>query len=137
MKSNFKFSNLLGQVYNRGNIVFSDDGNKLISPVGNRINVYDLINSKSFTFDYEHRKPVSCLDVSDNGNLMLSIDIDGRSILVNFKTKHVLHHFNFKEKISKVKFSPCGKFFAISAGRFLQIWKLSFNTENDDENTPD
>lgn len=134
MKSNFKFSNLLGQVYNRGNIVFSDDGNKLISPVGNRINVYDLINSKSFTFDYEHRKPVSCLDVSDNGNLMLSIDIDGRSILVNFKTKHVLHHFNFKEKISKVKFSPCGKFFAISAGRFLQIWKLSFNTENDDEN---
>lgn len=134
MKSNFNFSNLLGQVYNRGNIVFSDDGNKLISPVGNRVNVYDLVNSKSFTFDYEHRKPVSCIDVSDNGNLMLSVDLDGRSILVNFKTRHVLHHFNFKEKVSKIKFSPCGKFFAICAGRFLQIWKISFNTENDEDN---
>ena len=133
MRSGFKFSNLLGQVYNRGNVVFSEDGTKLISPVGNRVNVYDLVQSKSFTFEYEHRKPISCLDISDNGNLMLSVDVDGRAILVNFKTKHELHHFNFKEKIHKIKFSPCGKFFAICAGRFLQIWRISFNTSNDED----
>ncbi|XBW38103.1 hypothetical protein QEN19_003697 [Hanseniaspora menglaensis] len=137
MRSGFKFSNLLGQVYNRGNIVFTEDGTKLISPVGNRVNVYDLVNSKSFTFEYEHRKPINCLDISDNGNLMLSVDVDGRAILVNFKTKHELHHFNFKEKIHKVKFSPCGKFFAICAGRFLQIWRISFNTDNDNDDELD
>lgn len=137
MRSGFKFSNLLGQVYNTGNVVFSQDGTKLVSPVDNRVNVYDLINSTSFTFDYEHRAPISCLDVSDNGNLMLSVDINGRAILVNFKTKHVLHHFNFQEKINKVKFSPGGKFFAISAGRFLQIWRVSLNSSNDNNDELD
>jgi hypothetical protein len=38
----FQFSNLLGTVFRRGNLVFSSDGNSVISPVGNRLTVYDL-----------------------------------------------------------------------------------------------
>ncbi|PVD35256.1 hypothetical protein C0Q70_06537 [Pomacea canaliculata] len=37
-----KFSNLLGAVYRRGNIEFLPDGDRLISPVGNRVTVFDL-----------------------------------------------------------------------------------------------
>ena len=43
IKENFlQFSNLLGTVYRKGNILFSRDGSSVISPVGNRITIYDL-----------------------------------------------------------------------------------------------
>lgn len=123
MKSDFKFNNLLGTVYRQGNVIFSNDGKQLLSPVGNRISVFDLINNKSFTFEYEHRKNIACFDLNKQGTLLLSIDEDGRAILVNFKSRNTIHYFNFKDKVSQIKFSPCGKFFALTVGRFLQIWK--------------
>lgn len=129
MKSDFRFSNLLGTVYRRGNIIFSGDGSKLISPVGNRISVFDLINNTSFTFEYEHRKEVACLDINKQGTLLLSVDIDGRAILVNFKTRNVLHHFNFKDKVHDLKFSPDGHLFALASGRFIQIWRTPKNSD--------
>ncbi|QLL31080.1 hypothetical protein HG536_0A08970 [Torulaspora globosa] len=123
MKSDFKFSNLLGTVYRQGNIVFSHDGRQLLSPVGNRVSVFDLVNNKSFTFEYEHRKNVATLDLNGQGTLLISVDEDGRAILVNFKTRSVLHHFNFKERCYSIKFSPDGKLCALATGRFLQIWR--------------
>jgi len=38
-----QFSNLCGSVYRKGNVLFTPDGNSLLSPVGNRITVFDLI----------------------------------------------------------------------------------------------
>lgn len=130
MKSDFKFSNLLGTVYRQGNLLFSKDGSKLLSPVGNRVSVFDLINNTSFTFAYEHRKNVAVVDINKQGTLLLSIDVDGRGILVNFKTRNVLHHFNFKEPVHDLKFSPDGKLFALAVGRFLQIWRTPETTED-------
>lgn len=123
MKSDFRFSNLLGTVYRQGNILFSEDGTQLISPVGNRVSVFDLVHNKSFTFEYEHRKNISCVALNPQGTLLLSVDEDGRAILVNFRAKTVLHHLNFKEKVRDLKFSPDGKLFALACGRFVQVWK--------------
>lgn len=130
MKSNFQFSNLLGTVYRNANVVYTSDGKTLLSPVGNRISVFDLINNTSFTFEYQHRKNIQRIALNTQNTLFLSVDTDGRAILVNFKSKQVLHYFNFKSKeIHDIQFSPDGKFFAIAAGRFLQIWKLSSFSE--------
>jgi periodic tryptophan protein 2 len=38
-----QFSNLLGTVYSRGNLLFTPDGTCLLSPVGNRVTIFDLI----------------------------------------------------------------------------------------------
>ncbi|KAL3234593.1 Periodic tryptophan protein 2 [Nakaseomyces bracarensis] len=130
MKSDFKFSNLLGTVYRQGNILFSQDGKQLLSPVGNRISVFDLANNESFTFAYEHRKNIATFDLNKQGTLLLSVDTDGRAILVNFRTRNVLHHFNFKDKCYSVKFSPDGKYFALAVGRFLQIWRTPDVTQD-------
>lgn len=38
-----QFSNLLGTVYSRGNLLFTPDGTCLLSPVGNRVTLFDLV----------------------------------------------------------------------------------------------
>ena len=42
--SPLQFSNLCGTVYKQGNLVFTPDGNSLLSPVGNRVSVFDLVS---------------------------------------------------------------------------------------------
>ncbi|ONH73564.1 Periodic tryptophan protein 2 [Pichia kudriavzevii] len=130
MKSDFKFSNLLGTVYRQGNIVYTADGSTLLSPVGNRVSVFDLIHNKSFTFSYEHRKNISVIALNPQNTLLISIDEDGRGILVNFKARTVLHHFNFKNKVRSIEFSPDGTHFAIAAGRFVEVWKTPDMSED-------
>lgn len=130
MKSDFKLSNLLGTVYRQGNLVFSDDGTQLLSPVGNRISCFDLVKNTSFTFSYEHRKNIACIGLNRQGTLLLSVDVDGRAILVNFRSRVVLHHFNFKDRVQDLQFSPDGRYFAIAASRFIQVWKTPDVTED-------
>lgn len=38
-----QFSNICGTVYRQGNVLFTPDGNSLLSPVGNRVSVFDLV----------------------------------------------------------------------------------------------
>ncbi|ODQ82471.1 hypothetical protein BABINDRAFT_159054 [Babjeviella inositovora NRRL Y-12698] len=130
MKSDFKFSNLLGTVYRQGNLVFTQDGTVLLSPVGNRVSVFDLTNNKSFTFPYEHRKNILRIALNKQGSLLLSVDEDGRAILVNFRARTVLHHFNFKDAVLDLQFSPDGTHFAVACSRFIQVWKTPDLTED-------
>ncbi|KAI5780866.1 WD40-repeat-containing domain protein [Geopyxis carbonaria] len=123
MKVGFNFSNLLGTVYCRGNLVFTPDGNSLLSPVGNRVTCFDLVNNKSFTFGFEHRKNIARIALSPQGTLLLSVDEDGRAILTNFIRRTVLHYFNFKSNVQDIKFSPDGTHFAVAAGRMTEVWR--------------
>lgn len=130
MKSDFKLSNLVGTVYREGNLVFTEDGTKLISPVGNRVSCFDLINSRSFTFNYQHRKNIARIALNKQATLMISVDEDGRAILVNFNSRVVLHHFNFKGTVRDLQFSDDGHYFAVAVDRYVQIWKTPDFTED-------
>jgi periodic tryptophan protein 2 len=121
--TNDQLSNLLGTVYRQGNLVFTPDGTSILSPVGNRLSCFDLVNNTSFTFSYEHRKNISRIALNPTATLLISVDDDGRAILVNFVRRTVLHHFNFKEKVRDIKFSPDGTHFAIAIGRHVQVWR--------------
>lgn len=101
-----------------------------MSPVGNRVSVFDLINNKSYTLPYEHRKNIARIALNKQESLLLSVDVDGRAILVNFNARTVLHHFNFKEKVQDLKFTPDSRHFAIACGRFVQVWKTPDYTED-------
>ncbi|PKY03852.1 WD40 repeat-like protein [Aspergillus campestris IBT 28561] len=122
MKTDFKFSNLLGTVYRKGNILFTPDGTCLLSPVGNRVSVFDLVNNTSYTLPFAHRTNIDRLDLSPRGNLLLTVDENGRAILTNFPRRVVIHHFTFKGRVSALKFSPSGRHFAVGVGRRLQLW---------------
>ncbi|GJE96823.1 WD40 and Utp12 domain-containing protein [Phanerochaete sordida] len=123
MKANYKFSNLCGTVYRQGNIVFTSDGNTVFSPVGNRVSAFDLVNNKSWTFPFENRKNIAAIALSPDSNVLVSVDEDGRALLVNVRRGVVLHHHNFKKPVKAIKFSPDGKYIAVSHDSHIQVWR--------------
>ncbi|KAG9536213.1 periodic tryptophan protein-like protein 2, partial [Aureobasidium melanogenum] len=123
MKTDFKFSNLLGTVYRRGNLCFSPDGTCLLSPVGNRVTVFDLINNKSHTLPFAHRRNISRIALNPKGNLLLTVDEDGQAILTHLHRRVSLYHFSFKGPVSSLVFSPSGQHFAVALGRKIETWR--------------
>ncbi|KAI8390883.1 WD40 repeat-like protein [Radiomyces spectabilis] len=123
MKSSFKFSNLCGTVYTAGNLVFTPDGNSILSPVGNRVSVFDLVNNKSYTLPVEMRKNIRCMALSPKATLLITVDEDGRALLINFPRRVILHHFNFKAEVRAIQFSPDGRYIAVTHGKQVQVWK--------------
>ncbi|EPY54274.1 U3 snoRNP-associated protein Utp1 [Schizosaccharomyces cryophilus OY26] len=123
MKTEFGFSNLIGTVFNQGNLLFTPDGYSILSPVGNRISVYNLKENKSFTFPFENKKNISHIALSPQATLLLSVDEDGRCILCNFLRRSVLHYFNFKSPVGAIEFSPHGRYFVVALGKLIQVWR--------------
>jgi len=122
MKFGYQFSNLCGTVYKKGNIIFTPDGNTLLSPVGNRITAFDLVNNTSITFPFENRQRIQTIAISPDSSILISIDEEGHTLLVNYYRRVVLSRFNFKEKVKVISFSKSGKYFAVGVGRFVQVW---------------
>ncbi|CAK1551545.1 unnamed protein product [Leptosia nina] len=112
MKYNYKFQNLLGTVYRRGDIIFTNDGNCVISPVGNRITIYNLKQNKSSTLPIESHYNYTAIDVSPNGSVLLAINEQGEAQMISLITCTVIHRYKFKQQVNAVKFDPDGKHFA-------------------------
>ncbi|QIX01639.1 hypothetical protein AMS68_007156 [Peltaster fructicola] len=123
MKTDFQFSNLLGTVYRKGNLVYTADGNSLLSPVGNRVTVFDLVHNKSHTLPLAHRTNVSRIALHPDGQLLLTVDEQGHAILSHLPRRIVLYHFTFREAVSSLVFSPSGQHFAVALGRKIEVWK--------------
>ncbi|KAK0720027.1 WD40-repeat-containing domain protein [Lasiosphaeris hirsuta] len=133
MKTDFKFSNLLGTVYCKGNLLFSPDGTHLFSPVGNRVTVFNLVDNKSYTLPFSHRKNVSRIGLTPQGNILLSIDEDGHAILTNMPRRVVLYHFSFKAPVTALSFSPSGRHFVVGVGRKIEVWQVPSTPDSNAE----
>ena len=153
-----QFSNLLGTVYCQGNLLFTPDGTCLLSPVGNRVSVFDLIkyvlmlslstcpyhhqdcrtdtiSNKSYTLPFSHRRNIARLALNPRGNLLISIDEDGRAILTNFPRRVSLYHFSFKSPVAApvtaLAFSPSGRYFAVGIGGLIEVWHTPLTPDTD------
>ncbi|XP_051155640.1 periodic tryptophan protein 2 homolog [Leptopilina boulardi] len=125
MKCNYKFSNLLGTVYSTGDLIFSSDGTSVISPVGNRITVYDLKNDKSTTLPLESKYNYNALDLSPNGCILIAVNEEGDAHFISMISKKIIHKHRFKRRVRSVKFSPDGKHFAVCKENNVFIFKFS------------
>ena len=81
--AHYQFSNLLGAPYRGGSLVMT--GNRLLTPVGNRVTEVDLTMSSSKTLPFENLTQVRSLAVSPDGGTLISFDEDGRALLVNLR----------------------------------------------------
>ena len=124
MRLNYQFSNLCGCAYRDGNILFSSDGSSLISPVGNRVTVFDLLNHTSQTLRFQQRHNIKCIALSPNNKLLVSIDNDGNASIINFKKQIVLATMKFKSSnINAIKFSPDSQYLAVAHDNWISVWK--------------
>ncbi|KAI0244836.1 U3 snoRNP protein [Massospora cicadina] len=113
------FSNLCGTVFKRGNVLFTPDGNTLISPVGNRVTLFNLVQNRSVTLPVETSTDIVALALSPNGSLVFVADEAGHGFLVHLARKFILHRFNFHGRVRDLKFSPDGKLFAYALDKKL------------------
>jgi periodic tryptophan protein 2 len=91
-----------------------------ISPYHEQIN---LTESTSSTLPFENAKNVRTICVSPDGRLLLSIDEDGRALVINRRRRALLHHFTFKGTVRAASFSPDGNYIAAAVGRLVQVWR--------------
>ncbi|CAH0559225.1 unnamed protein product [Brassicogethes aeneus] len=123
MKFAYKFSNLLGTVYRKGDLIFTPDGNSVISTVGNRITIFDLKNHKSNTLPVESRFNYNALDLSPNGCTLIAINEEGEAHMISLISQTIIHKYRFKRKVRVVKFSPDGKHFAVCKESNVFVFK--------------
>jgi len=114
MKFSFQFSNLFGTVYRGGDLLFTPDGNTVLSPVGNKVSMFDLKNHKSETLPVESRFSYTTMDLSPNGVSLLAVNDDGEVQLISLISRTILHRLRTNRTINCVKFSPDSKHFAMT-----------------------
>lgn len=104
-----------------------------MSPVGNRVTVFDLVNNKSHTLPFAHRRNIARLALSPKGNLLLTVDEDGQAILTHVQRRISLYHFSFKGAVTALSFSPSGQHFAVGLGRKIETWRTPFTPADTDD----
>ena len=115
---------MLGVVYKSGNLAFThNDEDLLLSPIGNKITVFDLKNNKSKTLPFETRSNIDKICLSHDNKVLIMIDVDGYALIVNFVQKVVLSHFNFKAPVTAISFSPDSKFFVVAWDSRIRIFE--------------
>ncbi|KAN0015063.1 hypothetical protein ACTFIU_001385 [Dictyostelium citrinum] len=123
MKFGYKFSNLLGTVYNKGNILFTPDGNTVISPVGNRLTVFDLVNHTSVTLPIQSKYNIRRLALSPNGQILITSDESGHTLIINLTRQVVLGEYKFFKTPKTIAFSPNGAIIAIAVLEKVFLFK--------------
>ena len=81
----------------------------------------NLTESCSSTLPFENGRQIRTIAVSPDGRLLLSIDDEGRALVVNRRRRALLHHFSFKGPVRAAKWSPDGRYLAAAVGRLLQV----------------
>ncbi|XP_068210032.1 periodic tryptophan protein 2 homolog [Palaemon carinicauda] len=122
MKFSYKFSNLIGTVYRKGNIIFSADGNSVLCPVGNKTSIYDLRNNRSLTLPVEARFNYTTLALSPNGLILIAAEEDGEVHIINLNFKNIIYRRRFNRPIKSIRFSPDGKHFALTIENAVMVY---------------
>jgi periodic tryptophan protein 2 len=123
MLLNFEFSNLCGTVYRGGELHFTPDGNTLLSPVGNRVSVFELTRDASHTLPFETRRDVAHTALSPDGRLLLAVGTDGAAVLANVPRRCEVHRFSLGPGVAAVAFSPDGALLAVAHARKIDIYR--------------
>jgi len=116
--------NVFGKNYNGGKIKFIKEKTKLLFFSGELIISFDILKKKIESFDFGIKSFVTTFDIQDNEKMAIILFENSCAILFDFKNKNIKGKIVFKNQYLSVKWSPKGKFFAISSTSLIQIWKV-------------
>jgi len=123
MITSFKFSNLCSAFYKGGQLAFSHEKGLLLSPIGNRVRLFDLEANATSVLDVEARADIKVLALSPDSRILLAVDCDGHAVVISLPGRTVLSHVNFRQRVRHAKFSPNGKFLAIGLGASVKVYE--------------
>lgn len=121
MDTNFKLSNCIGTVYRDGEVAFSKDGFSVISPIGNKLSIFDLKNNVSKTLDIDCKFNIKRVSVSPSGYHLLAADERGDVHFVHLLSEVKVYTFRSNKTIGAVQWSPDATRIATCRENDLQI----------------
>lgn len=77
----------------------------------------------SQTLPFQNRSNIARVELSPDGRTLVTIDVDGFALIINFVKRVVIAHFNFKGPVSAFGFSPDSKFFLVATGKKVKIFE--------------
>ncbi|TPP63498.1 WD40-repeat-containing subunit of the 18S rRNA processing complex [Fasciola gigantica] len=122
MRLNFRFSNLFGTAYKKGNVIFTSNGSGLLSPVGNQITVFDLKRDVSTTLEIRSFHDITHIAISPSLAMLIAINEIGEASLVSLISGAVISVYPLRHPVTVASFSPDGKFVAISKGHCVILF---------------
>jgi len=54
---------------------------------------------------------------------LITIDVDGFALIINYAKQVIIAHFNFRDHVTALSFSPDSKFFAVATGKKVKIFE--------------
>jgi periodic tryptophan protein 2 len=122
----YHLANIWGRSFTGGNIIFTPDGASLLSPVGDHIAEFALTAAWSRTLEATSRADLEFLALAPpSGQLLLTVDVDGRAMYIHRSSGAVLHRFRFKGgPVQQLAFAPDGSNLAVGVGPSLQLWRV-------------
>lgn len=78
------------------------------------MSAFKLTLDKSYTLGYEHQKDVAQIAASPCGSFLVSVDVDGRMIMVHLERDCVVARMGFNEQVGFIEFSPDGKYMILT-----------------------
>jgi len=55
--------------------------------------------------------------------MLITVDVDGFALIINYAKSVVIAHFNFRDPVTALTFSPDSKFFAVATGKQFKIFE--------------
>ena len=72
---------------------------------------------------FQNRSNIDRIVLSPDHSTLVTIDIDGFALFINFSKKVVIAHFNFKAPVTAFAFSPDSRFFLVATGTKVKIFE--------------
>jgi periodic tryptophan protein 2 len=77
----------------------------------------------SQTLPFQNRSNIARVELSPDAKTLITIDVDGFALVINFIKKVVIAHFNFKGPVTAFGYSPDSRFFLVATGKKVKIFE--------------
>uniref|UniRef100_A0AC35TNQ3 WD_REPEATS_REGION domain-containing protein n=1 Tax=Rhabditophanes sp. KR3021 TaxID=114890 RepID=A0AC35TNQ3_9BILA len=125
MNLDYRASDLLGNVYKNGNILFHPATDQLYSTINNKIKVFDLKDNISSLLPFTSNYNIVRFTLSPSGRLAFIVDCLGRAHLINTAKGVAVASMKVSKNVGDIKFSPDSKYMAIAFDGKVEVYLLN------------
>ncbi|CAD5226251.1 unnamed protein product [Bursaphelenchus okinawaensis] len=123
MESKFQLSDVVGAVFQNGNLKFFDK-NHLACPIGNRVKVMDLKNDASHILDCESNFNIVHMAFTKDASMVALINEIGIASLVSLTMNSVVYQRKVGKNVRCAAFSPNNKYLAFGMDGYIAIYAV-------------